>query len=252
MIRRVTGWILLGLAVAGAGPGCISWLEVDDGEEAEEELLNLPVGAPWRAPDDPAELEGSGPVVPETPGLRVPLAGYWTRARLDALDLVFPYTWGSLMAAEEGPSAASARPSFALLRLEGLARGEPLLGEATAGLRAVIPLTLPAGIGADALRAGTVLPADALAQATVTLRTSPEDLWTVTLERLHLTDVNPDVIVGDFEGVATRGAKGQRERRVIVAFVALRAPDGRAAMGKPPGDESELPEGMDPPGSPGP
>jgi len=83
-------WAGVGCALAlGA---CAEWLEVDDDAEAlaanaARETLR---GERPVYPSRWAEPGGDGPLVPSTPGLRVPLAGYWTRVRLDTMDIVLP------------------------------------------------------------------------------------------------------------------------------------------------------------------
>lgn len=237
-------FVMVWVAASTLG-ACTEWLEVDD----EDDDYTLPVGRPWVYPSEPALLEAPGPIVPQTPGLRVPLAGYWTRARLDAHDLLFPYTWGSLLTAADGPSSVTSRPSVVVLRLEALSHGEESSSTTgpPLGLRAVIPLKLPAGVDASTIRDGLELPDKALVGATIGLRTSAQDLWIITPTRLRFERVDRRVIVGSIEGEARRGAKGQRARRFTTTFIAMRAPDGNDL-----GAGLAAPDGFVPPDSGGP
>ncbi len=202
--------------------GCIEWLEVDDGPEAE---YQLPVGEPLVLPSEPALLDAPGPLVPRTPGLRVPLAGYWTRVRLDALDLLLPMSWVSLTSAT-GPAGEQV-----LFRLEAATgQGDDFGASSVVGFRAVIPIDLPAGTDLSVVRDGFELPDRALANATMALRTSSQDVWLITPTRLRFVRVAPGIITGSLEGEARRGAKGQRVRKFAAAFLALRAPDGVAEV----------------------
>ncbi len=221
--------------------GCIDWLEVDEGPEAE---YQLPVGEPLVLPSEPALLDAPGPLVPRTPGLRVPLAGYWTRVRLDALDLLLPMSWVSLT------SAKGRDGEQALFRLEAaMGQGDDLTFgvQSVVGFRAVIPIDLPAGTDLSVVRDGFELPDRALTNATMALRTSAQDVWLITPTRLRFVRVSPGIITGSLEGEARRGAKGQRVRKFAAAFLALRAPDGVEVE---PG-EFELPPGAGGP-APGP
>jgi len=192
---------------------CPEWLEVDDGEDE----VAVPTGAPVVFPSATATVTGEGPFVPQTPGLRVPLAGYWTRARLDALDVVFPYTWVSFLEGEQR----------LVMRLEAVMGQADAGYEAGLSFRAVVPVSLPPGTDRAVLKDGFVLTGDSLGGAVIALRTSSQDLWQVELERLELVRVTPRMMVGALEGEARRGAKGQRGRRVLASFIALRADEPR-------------------------
>lgn len=211
LLRVVLAWAV------SLGGGCPEWLEVDDGEEEAEEV---PDEAPFVLPAAPAIAAGEGPFVPQTPGLRVPLAGYWARARLDSLDMLFPYAWISVQPAEQR----------LVLRLEAV------LGQTDSGyglgpsLRAVIPMALPHGTDESVIKDGFAVTGEVLTAAVVGLRTSSSDLWQVQLTRLELSQVTPRLIIGTLEGEARRGARGQRGRRFQAGFVALRA-EGPAARG---------------------
>lgn len=200
------------VAVVLMTASCTEWLEVDDGTEDE---LVLPSGRPLIMPSAPPEAGGRGPIVPATPGLRVPLAGYWLRARLDIADILLPYTWASL----------SAGAGKGYLRIEGATSATDDPGNSVAqAFRAVIPIVLPGGTDIDSLD-GLTLKAQALTAATVSLRTSATDAWTIELQRLTLSTVQGNLIVGSLEGEARRGARGQRPRRFEAGFIALRAPE---------------------------
>lgn len=197
-----------------AQTACTSWLDADDDSDdptASDDGLaaTLPTGVPVVLPNAPAEVGGDGPYVPATPGLRVPSAGYWTRARLDANDVILPYTWVSLQPAE----------GQIVVRLEAVvtaAAREP-------ALQAVIPIALPGG-GDVATLVGLELGPSALERAVIGLRTSESDLWLVTPTRLRFDTVRAELVTGTLEGEARRGLRGQRVRHFEVAFVALRAP----------------------------
>lgn len=206
--RPLRLWIAVPLFAAWLS-GCPEWLEVDDGEEAVE----VPVATPLTLPSALATASGEGPYLPRTPGLRVPLAGYWTRARLDGLDVLFPFTW---LAIDQGDGRL-------VVRLDA-SHGQTESGYGLGtSLRAILPIALPPGTDATALKDGFALGADGLAGSVVALRTSSQDLWQVEVSRLELTTVTPRLMVGTIEGMARRGAQGQRGRRVLVGFLALRA-----------------------------
>lgn len=229
-MRRALAAFSLALGVSGAG--CVDWLEVDDGEPQ----YVVPVGEPLVMPSEPALVGAPGPLVPRTPGLRVPLAGYWTRARLDGLDLLFPFTWGSLSTAAPvalpGGAPGDDR-SLVVLRLEAsTAHGDDPVeigAQGVIGFRAVVPLRLPVGTDASVIRDGFELPDSALADAVMALRTSSQDLWLVTPTRLRFDVVSRVLVAGSVEGEARRGAKGQRTRHFTASFLALRAPDDEDA-----------------------
>jgi len=210
-----------------ASTGCPEWLEVDDPATEEEAsaddlaLLSAHLG-PSELPSAPPEAGGQGPVVPATPGLRVPAAGYWTRARLDVADLLLPYTWVGFLHGED----------FVTLRLEAVRRGEDEEGPQLPWLHAVIPIALPHGTDATQLE-GLALGAEALAGATASIQTTRQDTWLLALSHLRLDHVDEHVVTGTLEGVARRGAKGQRERQFQAGFVALRAPEPTAVPAAP-------------------
>jgi len=228
--RRPVGLALIGALACG---GCVEWLEVDEGDDP---VYVVPAGEPLVLPSEPPLIDAPGPLVPRTPGLRVPLAGYWTRVRLDAHDLLFPFTWASLLSAQEvGPPGST--PLRVLFRVEGSTShgDDPSEVGATrvTGIKAVVPITLPPGTDASVLRDGFELTAKALEGATVAVRTSAQDLWLVTPTRLRFDRIDQGLLMGSLEGEARRGAKGQRARRFVAAFIALRAPDDEVAQAAP-------------------
>ncbi len=220
-MRCAPAILLAGLALivlAAALAACPSWLEVDDedaGGGGDVALLGpTPAASPVVLPSAPADPGGVGPIVPNTPGLRVPRAGYWARARLDVADLVMPYAWASFLVSED-------RVTFRLLAARrGVADGVV----AVPGLLAVIPISLPAGTDRSQLE-GLTLGEQALAAGVVSLRTSRKDRWLVTLTRLSFERVDERLIKGSMEGVARRGARGRRTRSFEMGFLALRSPE---------------------------
>ncbi len=221
-IRLAAGSLRWLLPVAGgmlaAAPGlgsCTEWLEVDEEEadtlEPRGHLANVP-RRPFRLPTEAARLDGLGPLVPRTPGLRVP-EGYWTRARLDVADLWMPYSW---MATDPVPGALVVR----LLAVgEAAEEDEPLPAPT---LRAVLRVSVPDGTTLQALE-GLELGAEALEGSTLSLVTRGEHRWLVTPEHLRLEAVRSGVVEGTVSGTARRGAKARRARAFRAGFVALRA-----------------------------
>jgi len=206
------------LLAAALASGCPEWLEVDDTPADDEgpvddlALLQSHLG-PVELPSAPAEVGGQGPIVPATPGLRVPAAGYWTRARLDVADMLLPYTWASLLRGED----------HITLRLEAVRRGEDEAGPLLPWLHAVIPIALPRGTDQSQLD-HLDLGHEALASATASIQTTHDDTWLLELTHLRIDHVDDKRVTGTLEGVARRGARGRRERRFAAGFVALRAP----------------------------
>lgn len=206
------------LVAAVLASGCPEWLEVDDTPPDEEALvddlalLQSHLG-PVQLPTAPPDVGGNGPIVPATPGLRVPAAGYWTRARLDVADMLLPYTWVSFLHGEE----------HITLRLEAVRRGEDEAGPQLPWLHVIIPIALP--LGTDQSQLDKLdLGVEALAAATASIQTTRSDTWLLTLTHLRLDHVDEKRVTGTLEGVARRGSRGQRERSFAAGFVALRAP----------------------------
>lgn len=211
------------LVAAVLASGCPEWLEVDD-KPTDEELAIDDLAliwnhlGPFELPSAPADVGGNGPIVPSTPGLRVPAAGYWTRARLDVADMLLPYTWVSFLHGEE----------HSTLRLEAVRRGEDEAGPQLPWLHIIIPIALPRGTDQSQLDQ-LDLGVEALAAATASIQTTHSDTWLLTLTHLRLDHVDDKGVTGTLEGVARRGSRGQRERTFAAGFVALRAPDPAAA-----------------------
>ena len=207
MRARALGW--LGAAVAVSGSGCVEWLELDEpgpGMEPSAVREVMRVEAPPMPVAHP-EPGGDGPIAPGTPGYRVPDAGYWTRVRLETLDLLLPYT--QIVVHRLG--------DVAWLRLEAQ-DGEVFTGPA---LRGVLRVAVPASSATEDL-AGLTLRGPSLAGSTLSLRTAGGDHWLVELEALTLETVLGDLVVGVLEGQARRGVGGQRVRKLEVGFVATR------------------------------
>ncbi len=203
--------LLGGLVSAVLGAGCVEWLEVDDGSEEEAAALEraaLRAEAP-KPPQRSAEAAGNGPLVPMTPGLRVPVdAGYWARVRLEALDVSFPTALVVLNRLEDR----------VVVRLLGAPDDDP----DAPSIHLVTELPLAAAAAVEDLAGLDLAPRPAA--TTAVFRTSSRDLWVVTPTRLSFDSLGEDVVVGSLEGVATRGLDGQRSRRIEIGFVALRAP----------------------------
>ncbi len=217
----------MALAVSGAS-GCIEWLEVAEpapeiGGGAAADAL--PTVAPAAPPTSGPRLDGKGPLVPRTPGLRVS-GGYWTRVRLDLADLWLPFTW---LVADAAPVEDIGRAPHLNLRLLASSHrsGGAEVGVPT--LRAVIPLAVPAGTALDAVQ-GLVFGPEAMEGSSISLRTTREMTWLVTPERLLLEEVGPLLVRGALEGTARRGRESTRVRRFRAGFLALRAPSGRALV----------------------
>ncbi len=196
---------------------CPSWLEVDDEDASDSDVTGALAGPganPVVLPGAPADPGGDGLIVPNTPGLGVPLAGYWARVRLDVADVVLPYAWAGFMPAED-------RVTF---RLFAARRGADEAGPASPRLQAVVPIALPAGTDRSQLE-GLTLGEDALAAGVVSLQTTRKDQWLITLTRLSFEEVDDRLVKGSMEGIARRGSKGQRTRSFEMGFLALRAPE---------------------------
>jgi hypothetical protein len=210
----------LAALAAPALPGCPEWLEVDPDAgsdvatpaDPDGALSFLPLDLAPALPVPPPRADGRGPLVPATPGLRVP-DGTWLRARLDVADLWMPYAW--LAAAEAGPRL--------VLRLHATG------GPETAGrspfplLRAVLSLAVPEGTTLEAM-SGLALGAEALDGSIVGLETAGDHHWLVRPTRLLLEEVTPRAVKGLLEGEARRGTKSPKTRSFQAGFVALRAP----------------------------
>jgi hypothetical protein len=213
-VRARIGVWAAAAVLSGSGSGCVEWLEVDDEAAADEARAALRAEAPV-FPSQPPAPEGECLLLPNTSGLRVPEgAGYWTRARLEALDAVLPCS------------------TVVFHRVEGLlhvrfeAAGD--LARDGRAVRFVTSVRLPGATAVEDLMRVDLQP---LAEDTVaSFRTSSNDLWMITIDRLTFETITHAVVAGSFEGIARRGSGGQRERRVEVGFIAMRAPEADGPM----------------------
>ena len=215
---RGPSWAFIVLLIS-AQAGCLEWLEVDEPvEEAdlEEVVPSLPsFGVDASFPGTPARATADGPVVPMTPGLRVP-DGYWTRIRIDQADLLLPFTWAAVQLA--GYSADGDLRGM-LLRLQGHRLGNT--PKEAPQLRAVIRIATPPDTAPEDL-VGLTFGQDALAESTASVRISKGTLWNVVLQRLAITSIEDNLVTGTLEGEARAGKRARRSRTFRAAFVALR------------------------------
>lgn len=225
-MSAVRPWLLGALALLTGGAGCAEWLEVDDGTEDVAPVEPDEPREPAYLPDESARLDGKGPLVPATPGLRVP-DGYWTRVRLDVADLYLPYSWISLLPHGERVT----------LRLQAVGGPVPESDVAPLpALRLVVSIGVPEGTTVFEL-AGLTLRGDALREAMGAIRTTPTDNWLLELDRLTIEEIGSTVVKGTIEGHARRGSKSVRTRKFHIGFVALwaKAPRAGGAEGREPG-----------------
>lgn len=202
----------------GALSACPEWLEVPD-PEGVETSADEPLRAPATLPDEAPSTAAGGPIVPGTPGLRVP-AGYFSRVRLDTADLYLPYTWVVVHAGTKAADPVEQPITVRLLAAAGADRdGEP----EDPVLRAVLPLAVPAGTGLETLQ-GLDLGPDALRDATVSVTMEGSHHWLVEPTRLRLEEIDEGRIKGTLEGEARRGAQAARSRPFRAGFIALRGP----------------------------
>jgi len=200
--------------------GCIEWLEVDapagqaDAQNSVVQRSLSPIAA--TLPNVPPQAAAKGPLVPQTPGLRVP-DGYWTRVRLDQADLLLPHTWGVLQ-----PSGYSedGEPRGMVLRLHAQGARDGARGAPT--LRGVIRVATPPRTQASQL-VGLSFGPDALHGSTVSLRISRGTLWNIVPERLSIEVLDEHVVKGTLEGSARPGKQAKRSRAFRAGFVALLA-----------------------------
>jgi len=168
-----------------------------------------------------ARVDAQGPLIPGTPGLRVP-AGYFARARLDAEDLFLPYSYAAFLTSEGGVALR-----VVALGAPARDRGDAPKGPRPPVLRAVIPLPLPDRqgqvAGLDTLM-GLTLGEDALRETTATLRLSDRDLYLLTLTRFTLESSSDTALSLSFEGRARRGSKAKVSLPFQVGIVGFRAP----------------------------
>ncbi len=203
-----SGWtlgFLLVLMGSGCAPPVLAPPDAGDEHEAgDPQMLHLP--------QRPSRVDARGPLVPGTPGLRVP-AGYFTRIRLDVRDLFLPYTLGSFLRGEDGVT----------FRLEGVA-GMADQKRVLPVFRALIPITLPSGSDIQSLTKLTLGPA-AMSRGTVTIRLENGRQYLVEVERLSFEALEDGALKGSLEGKARRGMKSTTYKDIWVGFVALRAPN---------------------------
>jgi hypothetical protein len=171
------------------------------------------VGGSRLLPSGAAEVDSPGPLVPGTRGSRVPF-GYFTRARMSALDLYLPYTMGSFLMGKER----------AFLRLEAL--GEESQGERPT-MHAFIPLAI---VGSEGLATLPGLSLDKAAlsgsQATIRLPTSSgSHTYLIELTRLSIDTLDDSRMTGSLQGHARRGTESQTTLRFEMGFVAYRGPN---------------------------
>jgi hypothetical protein len=216
---RAPIWALIVPLVCALG-GCLEWIEVDDPaieSEPDEALPSVPsFGGDAMFPGAPARASAGGPIVPMTPGLRVP-AGYWIRVRIDQADVLLPYSWGAV---QRAGYSLDGETRGMLLRLQAHRMGQS--SKEAPQLRAVIRIATPPNTEPEDL-VGLTFQEDALAESTVSVRISKGTLWSVALERLSIASMDANVITGTLEGQARAGKRAKRSRTFRAAFVALRA-----------------------------
>ena len=199
--------------------GCADWLDVSSPPD-EAVLLDDPISLDLAGlPNQPASVNAKGPILPGSPGLRVP-RGYMTHARLDSADFLLAHTW---MALDSTSSAGVQAASRTTLRLVATGSVSGAIPSPVPSVRGVFPLAVPKGTSAEDL-VGFTARGPSLANARVGIRTGGDHHWMVTPTRLSIDQVTPRAIKGSFEGTARRGAKSERTRRFHAGFVALRAP----------------------------
>lgn len=211
--------LALALPQAVALPGCVEWLEVDDPDaEIARPQVHVVMTAPALLPDMAARADGRGPLVPGTPGLRVP-RGYFARARLHLADLLMPYCWASFVRGH-GTLTFRLQAIGGPMTQTGPGEGAPPLPV----LRGVIELAVPPGTEVDDL-AGLTLGVESLRGATVSLRLSERDRYLLEVDRLSIEAIGRTAVLGSLQGRARRGAKSQTTLPIELGFVALKAPE---------------------------
>lgn len=196
---------------------CPEWLDVDDGElEEAEPTAEIERGEPVFLPEIYPRVTSKGPLIPGSPGLRVP-KGYFARARLDVADVMMPWAYASF-------ARGDGQLVMRLYAVSGpYVIGGPYDGTAPLPvLRGVIHLFLPDAANLTQL-VGVDLSADALKRSTVALRMSAKYRYLVSLERLTIEAIGETAISGSFEGTARRGAKAKTSMPLKVSFVAFKA-----------------------------
>lgn len=201
--------------------GCVEWLEMPEETNPSTSTTDMPVGSSggertvYRAP----RVDAPGPLVPRTPGLRVP-EGFWTRVRMDTADAWLPFSWVDLRTAKDTGQKADSRMTFRLLAAGGPSEDTQV---PPPSLRVVAPLTVPAGTEVNAL-VGLTLQTDALSDGIVGFHLGGDHPWRVTLEKLTLKSITTTTISGTFEGTAVRGSRARASRPFQAAFHAYRVP----------------------------
>jgi len=210
--------VLVSVIAALALAGCPEWLEVDDDDDVvvEQPAAEIERTEPVFLPVEYPRLSAKGPLVPSTPGLRVP-EGYFARARLDVADIHMPWAYAAFLQGD----------GELVLRLKAVSGpyvvGGPFDGTAPVPtLRAVIHLSVPEATNIGEL-VGVDLSAEALKRSTVALRTSAKYRYLITLTRLTIEAVGDTAVSGSFEGIARRGSKAKTSLPIRVGFVALKA-----------------------------
>ena len=221
-------WLVVGLLYLGGASGCIEWLEVESPvESADGGAASAPAiseGFPVTLPNVPPRASAAGPLVPQTPGLRVP-DGYWTRVRIDQADVLFPHTWAVL---QPVGYAEDDNPRGMTLRLQ--AQMGDAATKRSPSLRGVVRIAVPPKTSPEQL-VGLSFGEDALVHSTVSVRISKGTLWTVVLERLSIQAMDEHSMVLALEGQARAGKRAKRSRRFTAAVVALRAKPIEAERG---------------------
>lgn len=202
-----TWWVVLWALYSGLLSACPEWLEVP----ADDEGVEVEIGEPVHLPQVNAGIGGEGPFIPQSPGLRVPLAGYWARVRVGSHDLMFPYCWMHILDAG----------NQLIVRIEASMEESEISPLITPKMVLQIPISLPKGLDTGVVRDGFALSKDALKNAVGSLRTSATDFYRLDLSQFSIEGLTPYAIVGALEGQAVRGTRGQRPRDLLVSFIAL-------------------------------
>ena len=184
----------------------------DDGGSTSADAETT-IHVPRLYPTAKAMVESSGPLVPGTPGLRVP-PGYFARARIHAVDHRLPYCLSSFLVGQDE----------AFLRLDAL--GETVDGQRTV-FHAFVPLASVGGAEIGTL-ADLTLEKAALTGATATIRlptSNGQHTYLVEIERLSFETVEESLLTGSLEGQARRGSRSTTSLPFELGFVAYRGPN---------------------------
>ena len=201
--------------------GCVEWLEMPEETNPSVSTTDMPASTPGqeRTVYRAARVDAPGPLVPRTPGLRVP-EGFWTRVRMDTADAWLPFSWVDLRAATDRGQKADSSMTFRLLAAGGPSEDTRV---PPPSLRVVAPLTVPAGTEVSAL-VGLTLQTDALSDGIVGFDLGGDHPWRVTLEQITLKSITATTISGTLEGTAVRGSRARASRPFQAAFHAYRVP----------------------------